>query len=217
MKIKNIIFDMDGTILNTLDDICDSVNYMMQSCGYEPLPFYKVKEYVGNGVKTLISRCLPKSCTQDEFLKCFSVFSQHYDLNKNNKTAPYVGILEALKELKILGYSMAVVSNKYHNAVCELTDLLFGDYISVAIGECEKTLPKPNPSGVWLAIELLNGKREESVYIGDSEVDAQTAKNSGLPFIGVTWGFRDLAVLENEGADRIVNYPCEIIKAIESL
>lgn len=214
--IKNVIFDMDGTILNTLDDLCDSVNFMLSECGYDSVTLDEVRGFVGNGVKLLVKRALKKDVCDDEFDRCMSVFSAHYDKNKENKTAPYDGILELMRELKGMGIGMAVVSNKYDAAVKELTNRLFGEYIEVAIGESESVRPKPMPDGVKLAMDMLGAKNYDTVYIGDSDVDYMTAFNSDLPFIGVTWGFREESLLRSLGTRYIARVPHDIIDILSA-
>lgn len=214
--IKNVIFDMDGTILNTLDDLCDSVNFMLSECGYDSVTLDEVRGFVGNGVKLLVKRALKKDVCDDEFDRCMSVFSAHYDKNKENKTAPYDGILDLMRELKDMGIGMAVVSNKYDAAVKELTNRLFGEYIDVAIGESESVRPKPLPDGVKLAMDMLGAKNYDTVYIGDSDVDYMTAFNSDLPFIGVTWGFREESLLRSLGARYIARVPHDIIDILSA-
>lgn len=214
--IKNVIFDMDGTILNTLDDLCDSVNFMLSECGYDSVTLDEVRGFVGNGVKLLVKRALKKDVCDDEFDRCMSVFSAHYDKNKENKTAPYDGILDLMCELKGMGIGMAVVSNKYDAAVKELTNRLFGEYIEVAIGESESVRPKPLPDGVKLAMDMLGAKNYDTVYIGDSDVDYMTAFNSDLPFIGVTWGFREESLLCSLGARYIARVPHDIIDILSA-
>lgn len=214
--IKNVIFDMDGTILNTLDDLCDSVNFMLSECGYDSVTLDEVRGFVGNGVKLLVKRALKKDVCDDEFDRCMSVFSAHYDKNKENKTAPYDGILDLMCELKGMGIGMAVVSNKYDAAVKELTNRLFGEYIEVAIGESESVRPKPLPDGVKLAMDMLDAKNYDTVYIGDSDVDYMTAFNSDLPFIGVTWGFREESLLCSLGARYIARVPHDIIDILSA-
>lgn len=214
--IKNVIFDMDGTILNTLDDLCDSVNFMLSECGYDSVTLDEVRGFVGNGVKLLVKRALKKDVCDDEFDRCMSVFSAHYDKNKENKTAPYDGILDLMRELKGMGIGMAVVSNKYDAAVKELTNRLFGEFIEVAIGESESVRPKPLPDGVKLAMDMLGAKNYDTVYIGDSDVDYMTAFNSDLPFIGVTWGFREESLLRSLGARYIARVPQDIIDILSA-
>lgn len=217
MKIRNIIFDMDGTILNTLDDMCNSVNYMMNAAGLESLSIEKVREYVGNGVRTLVRRCLPESIDGEEFEKYFLIFSNHYDIHKNDLTAPYDGIIELMQSLKERGYGMAVVSNKYDSAVKELSQTLFNGYLSSAIGAGENIRLKPESDGVILAMRELGAKVEDTIYIGDSEVDVATARNAKLPFVGVTWGFRTAQQLKKEGAKLIIYTPNELLSILEGM
>lgn len=212
--IKNIIFDMDGTILNTLDDLCDSVNYMLLECGYPSVTLDEVRSFVGNGVKLLVKRALKNDVDDAEFDKCMSIFSEHYDRNKENKTAPYEGILELMHVLKSMGIRMAVVSNKYDKAVKALTKKVFGNFIDIAVGEGDGILPKPKPDGVYRAMKELGANMYDTVYIGDSDVDYMTAFNSKLPFIGVTWGFRSEELLTSLGTIYIAHKPSDIIEFI---
>lgn len=215
--IKNVVFDMDGTILNTIDDLYNSVNFALSECGYPKRSMIEVLSFVGNGVKVLINRAIPKGYTAEEFDICFKKFMGHYNLHKNDNTCPYDGILELMQVLQAKGIKMSVVSNKFDAGVKELAEKLFTGYLPVAIGESEKVQPKPNPSGVWYALELMGAKSEESVYIGDSEVDFETAKNSGLKFIAVTWGFRPRELHEELGVKYIAEKPMDIVKILEQI
>lgn len=215
--IKNVVFDMDGTILNTIDDLYNSVNFALAECGYPKRSMMEVLSFVGNGVKVLIDRAMPKGYTIEEFDICFKKFMGHYNLHKNDNTCPYDGILELMQVLQAKGIKMSVVSNKFDAGVKELAEKLFTGYLPVAIGESEKVQPKPNPSGVWYALELMGAKSEESVYIGDSEVDFETAKNSGLKFIAVTWGFRPRELHEELGVKYIAEKPMDIVKILEQI
>lgn len=215
--IKNVVFDMDGTILNTIDDLYNSVNFALAECGYPKRSMMEVLSFVGNGVKVLINRAMPKGYTAVEFDICFKKFMGYYNLHKNDNTCPYDGILELMQVLQAKGIKMSVVSNKFDAGVKELAEKLFTGYLPVAIGESEKVQPKPNPSGVWYALELMGAKSEESVYIGDSEVDFETAKNSGLKFIAVTWGFRPRELHEELGVKYIAEKPMDIVKILEQI
>lgn len=215
--IKNVVFDMDGTILNTIDDLANSVNFALGQCGYPQRSMDEVLSFVGNGVKKLMERALPGAIEKEQFDKCFEIFMAHYNIHKNDNTAPYDGIIELMAKLKQKNIKMSVVSNKFDKGVKELANNLFGGYLPVAIGESEKVQPKPNPSGVWLALELMGAKKEESVYIGDSEVDFETAKNSGLTFIAVTWGFRPRSLHEKLGAKYIAETPLEIVEILDRI
>lgn len=214
--IDTIIFDLDGTLLNTLDDLKDSTNYALKACGFKERGYEEIRGFVGNGVRLLIERAVPKNTDGAKVDECFEIFARHYDKNMENKTRAYDGIESMLKIVKERGYKTAVVSNKYDSAVKKLVNERFGKYISLAVGESETVRKKPAPDGVWAALESLGATRERAVYVGDSDVDAMTAKNAALRFIGVTWGFRDRALLESLGADRIIDSPAELVEAVES-
>ena len=213
--MDTIIFDLDGTLLNTLDDLMDSVNFMLAGRGYAQRSYDEIRQFVGNGVRKLVERALPDG-HKDETDAALAEFSAHYDKNKNNKTAPYAGIPEMLSAVKAAGFKTAIVSNKYERAVKELADTLFFGCIDVAVGERTGVAPKPAPDGVFAALDVLGARCADAVYIGDSDVDVATAKNAGLKMIGVTWGFRDRALLEQCGADRIIDSPADVLTAVWS-
>lgn len=215
--IKNVVFDMDGTILNTIDDLYNSVNFALEKSGFPKRSMKEILSFVGNGVKALVDRAMPKGYSNEQFDICFNTFMEHYNVHKNDNTAPYDGILDLMAVLDEKGIKMSVVSNKFDAGVKELAKNLFKNYLPVAIGESENIKPKPNPSGVWYALELMGAKSDESVYIGDSEVDFETAKNSGLTFIAVTWGFRPRSLHEKLGVKYIAEKPMDIVKILESI
>lgn len=212
--IDTIIFDLDGTLLNTLEDLKDSTNYALKKFGYPERTLDEIRCFVGNGVKKLIERAIPDGLNNPDFEKCLAVFKKNYAENMYNKTAPYEGILELLQNLNKHSYKIGVVSNKFDAAVKCLCKTYFGDLISAAIGEAENVRKKPAPDSVFKVMELLGASRMSSVYCGDSEVDAQTAKNANIDCIGVTWGFRSRKVLEDNGVKFIVNKPEEIEKLL---
>lgn len=214
--IDTIVFDLDGTLLNTLDDLMDSTNYALEKCGFAPRSYGEIRSFVGNGVRLLIERAVPQGTDKAQIDKCFEIFTKHYDKNMENKTRAYDGVEEMLQSVRARGYKTAVVSNKYDSAVKKLVKERFGKYIDLAVGESETVKKKPSPDGVWAALESLNSERQTAVYVGDSDVDFKTAKNSGLRFVGVTWGFRDRELLESLGADRIIDSPLQLIAAVES-
>lgn len=212
--MKNfIIFDLDGTLLNSLEDLKDSTNFALREFGYPERSLEEIRKFVGNGVKKLIERAVPQNCTEVE--KCLECFKKHYSQNMYNKTAPYNGIIELLEQLKQSGVKTAVVSNKFDAAVKELCKKYFNNLIDIAIGQSDDTPPKPAPNSVLKAMKELKADKNSTVYIGDSDVDVMTAKNSNLPCIGVTWGFRDKENLS--GAEYIINKPCDIINIIRSI
>ncbi len=216
-KIKAILFDLDGTILDTLEDLANSVNYALSSLGFPTHTVSEIRAILGNGVKNLISRSLPENATEEDFEACLAVYKEHYEINKTNKTAPYDGISSALAELKSMGYKLAIVSNKHDDAVQGLYKLFFSEYADFAIGNTDTLAKKPEPDMVYCAIEKLGVDRSEVVFVGDSEVDIKTAKNAELPCVAVTWGFRDEDVLINAGANIIIHSPNELIATVKSI
>lgn len=212
--INTVIFDLDGTLLNTLEDLKNSTNYALSQFGFPTHSTEDIRKFVGNGVKKLIERAVPKNCDTKITAKCLEIFKEHYSKNMYNNTKPYNSIIEILKELRNNGAKIAVVSNKFDSAVKKLCSIYFGNLIDVAIGQSENIPPKPLPNGVFKAIELLNTEKSSVIYIGDSEVDVATAKNTNIPCIGVTWGFRDEQDLA--GANFIINKPSELIDIIKN-
>lgn len=218
MEINAVIFDLDGTLLNTLEDLADSTNFALRSFGYQQRTIDEVRQFVGNGVAKLIERAIPEGCDNPNFDNCLAVFKQNYSLNMYNKTRPYDGIIDLLKNLKQKGYKTAVVSNKFDVAVKELCEKYFSGLIDIAVGENEKCgiKKKPSPDTLNIAIERLSVEKDKCVYVGDSDVDIQTAQNAGIACISVLWGFRDEEFLKNSGAYKFVRYPKEILNYIEN-
>ena len=210
---KTIIFDLDGTLLNTLEDLMISTNYALLEFGFPTHSLEDIRKFVGNGVKKLIERAVPIDCSQDVTEKCLDVFKEHYSKNMYNHTKPYDSILEILEELHNKGLKIGVVSNKFDSAVKELCQKYFLNLVDIAIGQSDDVPKKPAPNGVFKAMKELSAEPSSTIYVGDSEVDVQTAKNSNLPCIGVLWGFRDRKDLA--GADYIIDNPCDILKIVE--
>lgn len=209
-----VIFDLDGTLLNTLEDLTDSVNFALELYSFPTKTLEEIRSYVGNGVARLIELSIPDGRKNSQYGKCLADFRHYYSQNMNNKTNAYDGIMELLRQLSQDDYKMAIVSNKFDKAVKELNQIYFGEYIKVAIGESEGVSKKPAPDTVWKALGELGSTAGKAVYIGDSEVDVKTARNSSVTCIGVTWGFRDREVLEQEGADYIIDRPEELLNII---
>ncbi len=203
--IDTVIFDLDGTLMNTLEDLTDSVNYSLELNGYPKRDIEEIRKFVGNGVEKLVERSLPDNIDRDILDRVLKEFKLHYSDNMRNKTRPYDGIIRLLETLKENRYKMAIVSNKFDKAVKELNTEYFSEYISVAIGEKKGIDKKPAPDSVYQSLKELNSSVENTVYVGDSDIDVETAKNSGVKMIGVTWGFRDKDVLEAKGADYIAD------------
>lgn len=209
---KTVIFDLDGTLLNTLDDLADSTNYALSKFGYPTRTIEEVRQFVGNGVAKLIERAIPEGKNNPNFEKCLAIFKENYAQNMYNKTAPYNGIIEMLSNLKSKGIKIAVVSNKFDLAVKELCKKYFEGFIDFAAGENEAQgiKKKPAPDTVISVLNEFNFASEDAVYVGDSDVDIMTAKNSKMPCISVTWGFRDEKFLLGNGATILINAPSEI-------
>lgn len=195
-----VIFDLDGTLLDTLEDLTDSVNYAMKTFGFPAHTIAEVRTFVGNGAPKLLERSLPQGVENPDYEAALAAFKAHYAEHCEDKTRPYEGVPEMLAELKGQGYHLAVVSNKFDGAVKKLCKKYFGEFISVSIGESAEVKRKPAPDTVYRALRELGCDASRAVYVGDSEVDILTAKNASLPCISVTWGFRTEERLRSEGA-----------------
>lgn len=214
MKYDAVVFDLDGTLIDTLEDLKDSVNFALDKFGFPSRNLDEIRSFVGNGVKRLVYLSVPEGTDETTSEKCLDIFKEHYKGNSRNKTAPYAGIPEMLEKVKSAGFKTAVVTNKIQDAAIEIIRSFFGDKIDIIIGQIDGVAQKPEPDGVWLALEKLGVSRDKAVYIGDSEVDCMTAHNAGLPCIGVTWGFRSRAVLEENKAEFIVESPEKIMDCL---
>ena len=214
--IKVVIFDLDGTLLNTLQDLTNSTNFALKYFNYPQRTIEEVRNFVGNGVAMLIERAIPNGRKNENFDKCLEIFKQNYSENMNNNTKPYDGILELLKNLREKNYKIAVVSNKFDLAVKDLCKKYFPNLIDIAAGENEQCgiRKKPAPDTVNQVLKDLKLKNTQAIYVGDSEVDIQTAQNSKMKSIIVDWGFRDRKFLYEHGAEVIVSNPSEILDII---
>ena len=215
--INTLIFDLDGTLLNTLEDLKNATNFALKKFGYPERSIEEIRNFVGNGVRKLIERALPNGAENPDFESCLDTFKKNYKEIMYNHTAPYDGISEMLKIAREKGCKIAVVSNKFDLAVKELCARYFDPLIDIAIGESENVRKKPAPDSVFEAMRLLNTKPENSVYIGDSDVDIETAKNAKLPCISVTWGFRDRNFLAGHGGKIFIDNPMEIFTKLQEI
>ena len=213
--IEAVIFDLDGTLLYTLEDLKNSTNFALREFGYPERTLEEVRQFVGNGVRKLIERAVPDGTDTGITEEVLRVFKENYGQNMYNCTKPYNSIEKLLLELKQNGLKTAVVSNKFDSAVKDLCKKYFGNLIDCAIGQNDDVPKKPAPNGVLKAMNELGADKNSTIYAGDSDVDVETAKNTQLPCIGVTWGFRTIEYLK--GADFIANQPEDIIKIIRSL
>ena len=219
MKYNTYIFDLDGTLLDTLTDLAASCNYALRAHGMPEHSVDDVRRFVGNGVRLLMERAVPDGAANPDFEATFATFREHYMHHSLDTTRPYAGIQETLKELKTRGCRLAVVSNKMMAATVELCRHFFPDTIEVAIGEheAEGIRKKPAPDTVFAALDSLGIPRPlgegggSAVYVGDSDVDIATARHAGLPCISVLWGFRDREFLLDCGATTFISRPEELL------
>jgi HAD hydrolase, family IA, variant 3 len=211
---KTYIFDLDGTLLSTLNDLASSTNYALRWAGMPERTIEEVRMFVGNGVKLLMERAIPEGVNNPKFEETYAKFREHYMEHNLDTTRPYDGVPELLHELKRRGKHLAIVSNKFYAATQDLAKHFFPDTIEVAIGERENIRKKPAPDTVLEALHQLNVSKEDAVYIGDSDVDIMTAKNCGLPCISVLWGFRDKDFLIEHGGSLFVDKPIEILSSL---
>lgn len=210
MKYKLAVFDLDGTILDTLEDLADSVNYALDKQGFPRRTVDEVRRFVGNGIRKLIERAVPPE-TDDEMIEnVFAEFTAHYKEHCADKTKPYDGILEVLQKLRERGIKTAVVSNKADYGVQKLCAQYFPELFDYAVGEREGIRRKPCPDSLLAVIDKLGADLAETVYIGDSDVDLKTAENAGVDVISVGWGFRDESFLKENGAEFVIHRPEEI-------
>ena len=214
MKYKAIIFDLDGTLTDTLEDLYLSTNSALRSCGLPERRLDEVRRFVGNGVKKLIERAVPEGTDSRVTEQCFDAFHAHYIIHCQDHTKLYPGIASLLTALHAKGYRMAVVSNKLQEGVTGLARTFFRGVIDVAIGERPGIPRKPAPDMALAALEQLGVPASEAVYVGDSDVDLQTAANAGLPCISVLWGFRSRDFLIAQGASVLAERPQDILELV---
>ena len=215
MKDTAILFDLDGTLLDTLEDLADATNHIMEQFGFPKRTIEEVRRFVGNGAKRLIVQAIPEDASPEIAEEAFQAFQHYYRANCQHRTRPYEGIPEVLEQLKNEGYPMAIVSNKPDAAVQPLRDLYFpGLY---AQGEQPGCPRKPAPDMVFRAAKALGVAPEHCIYVGDSEVDVITAKNAGMKCISVLWGFRDEDEIRASGGEHFSTAPVEILEKVRLL
>ena len=211
MGYSTILFDMDGTVLDTLQDLWASTNAVLRELGHPERSLDDIRSYVGNGARNQIRCALPEGSGDDAIDDALSRYRAHYAAHCRDHTKPYPGVVEALRRLKAAGKKLAVVSNKPDAAVRLLNAEHFGALMDVAIGETPTLRRKPAPDTVDAALAALGAEKTGAVYVGDSEVDVATARNAGLPLIAVSWGFRSREALQAAGATTIVDTPEELL------
>ena len=217
MKYTTIVFDCDGTLLDTLTDLRNAVNYVLRAHDLPERSVSEVKAALGNGVAHLMRQSLPDSISEAELNTYLDEFKAYYGEHLQDYTAPYPGMLDVLDTLRAKGYKLAIVSNKIQEGITPLNKEYFGDRLPVAIGERPGLQRKPAPDMVLQALKELGSTQDESIYIGDSEVDVATAKNSGLLCIGVTWRFRDEQLHKDLDVKHIARKAEDIVTIIEAL
>lgn len=211
MTKELFIFDMDGTILNTIDDIANAVNYMLRTCNFEERTVEEVKFFVGNGLMQTLRLSLPSDAPSNMVDIMLPDFVEYYKKHSNICTKPYEGIVETIHKLREMGLKIAVVSNKRDEAVKDLCKVYFDGCFDIALGEQEGISRKPAPDMVNMVINHYNIPKDKVVYIGDSDVDLMTAKNSEIDCVAVSWGFRTRDFLLKHGAKTIIDTPQELL------
>lgn len=214
MNYKLAIFDMDGTILHTLDDIQDSINHIFRNHNLPERTYEEVRSFVGSGLRKLVERAVPEGTSAEDTEVLVSEFCAYYADHCAIKTAPYKGIIDAINKLRAAGVKTAVSTNKPQAAMEELVELHFKGLFDVALGESPERARKPAPDSVYATLDILGLEKADAVYIGDSDVDVATAKNSGVDCIAVTWGFRSEELLKSLAPEYIIHKPEEIVDVI---
>lgn len=214
MKYDTVIFDLDGTLLNTLEDLADAVNFVMRANKYPERTIEEVRCFVGNGIRRLMELAVPEGVTGEIFENVFEQFKSYYTDHCQIKTRAYDGIMELLEKLHTEGYGMAIVSNKNHAAVCELNEIYFKKYIQTAIGQKEGIRKKPAPDTVLQALKEMGKQKETALYVGDSEVDFLTAQNTGMDCVLVTWGFRTTEELKTYEPTAFIETPKQLLQVL---
>ena len=216
MRIKAIIWDLDGTLLDTLGDLAASTNAALQKNGLPQRSVDEVRRFVGNGIGKLIERAVPQGCPPQTERQVLDDFVAHYAQHSRDTTRPYDGVIAMLDALGAQGVKLGIVSNKIDFAVRELSKAYFGDRLQVAVGDEPSRRRKPAPDSVLEAMRRLGVTAEETVYVGDSDVDVLTARNAGVTCCAVSWGFRPEESLRQAGAQHIAATPQELLATLRS-
>lgn len=217
MSIKAVIWDLDGTLLNTLDDLAASTNAALAGNGLPTHTTDAVRGFVGHGIANLIENAVPGGRKNPLFQRVYDDFVSHYGAHSRDRTRPYDGVLDVLDALAARGIKQAIVSNKIDFAVRELNHIYFGTRMQVVVGDDPARRRKPAPDSVLAAMERMGVTREETVYVGDSDVDVETARNAGVSCVAVSWGFRDEVCLRKAGAERIAATPERLLELLFAL
>ena len=212
---KLVIFDLDGTLLYSLEDLMNSVNFALAVFGYELRTMEEISSYVGNGVQYLLRQAVPDNISEEDFQLCFECFKDHYSKHCCDKTRPYDGVIEMLKILKDKGVKVGIVSNKYQSAADETCKHYFDGLYDMVLGESDVCRRKPSPDGINIMCEKFGVEKNEAIFFGDSEVDIKTGDNAGVYCVSVLWGYRDRDFLSRNGAKLFVSNPLDITNIID--
>ena len=215
-RYKAVIFDLDGTLLDTLDDLADSMNYVLESNGFPIHDIDKYKYFVGNGLRNLVTKALPPEHRNPETIdSAFDNMLKEYSKRWDKKTIPYPGVPELLDQLKLRGIKLAILSNKQHSITVKIAEKFLNKWkFEVVFGERPGVPRKPDPASALEVIKILNIPAHDIIYMGDSGTDMQTANNSGMYAVGVSWGFREAEELINAGAKRVIDTPGELLSEL---
>lgn len=211
-----VIFDLDGTLLNTLGDLRAATNHALEVRGLPPHSMEEIRQFIGNGIRLLICRAMPEGTPEAEIDAALDDFKAYYAAHIHDRTVPYDGIPQLLTALRKRGIKVAVLSNKIDSASQQLIEFFFPGKTDVVFGEHVGVPRKPDPTSCRMVMQQLGVQPEQVLYVGDSGTDMQTAKNAGLYAVGVTWGFRSKEVLLEYGADVLVHRPEQILQILDS-
>ena len=215
MKFKGVIFDLDGTLVNSLQDIADSMNIVLKSYNYPTHSYEEHQSFIGSGIRSLVSKSLPLTHNDEKQIdSCFNSMIEVYRDNCTHKTKPYDGIIELLDNLNSRNIKLSVLSNKADEFTKKITHALFPNYFDPIVGLTIEAHKKPNPFGAVKISKTLGIKPEEIIYIGDTGIDMQTANNANMFAVGVSWGFRPKEELASNGAKFILSNPMDLIQIL---
>ncbi|PZX94571.1 HAD family hydrolase [Flavobacterium aquariorum] len=217
MKFKGVIFDLDGTLVNSLEDIADAMNSVLQGRNYPTHDYDAYQYFIGSGLRNLVSKSLPETHNDEKHIDhCYQLMIEEYRDNCTNKTKPYDGIIELLDHLISHNIKLSVFSNKSDELTKKITTALFPNYFNPIVGLSIESLKKPNPSEAIEISKSLGLKTEELIFVGDSGIDMQTAANANMFAVGVSWGYRPEEELTANGAKYILNHPLDLIKVLQA-
>lgn len=210
-----LIFDLDGTLLNTIKDLHIALNVALKTHGFPEKTETETQTLLGNGIDILVAGAIPNGQENPKFTETYATFKEYYSKHLNDYTAPYEGIIPLLSELKKRNIKMGIVSNKFDEGVKALAQQYFNGLIKHAQGTSDTVQKKPSPDAVFALIKKLNAENEQNIYIGDSDVDIKTAKNASIPCVSVSWGFRSKAFLQSINASPIIDTPEELLNLLK--